>query len=119
MRKPDPLLTTSRRLPSPASLTVQAEKYYKIWGQRVKLFLRGNNVLDANNIQDLEPGNWPQPPQALATDYQVFYSETGRAGGAYLGDDMNEDGVQDWVPLNDPRVFQEGRNIRVGIGVSF
>ncbi len=49
----------------------------------------------------------------------MFYSETGRAGGAYLSDDLNEDGVQDWVPLNDPRVFQEGRNIRVGIGVSF
>ncbi len=119
VRKPDPLLTNSRRLPSSASLTVQAEKYYKIWGQRVKVFLRGNNVLDARNIQDLEPANWPQPPQANTTDYQVFYSETGRAGGAYLSDDLNEDGIQDWVPLNDPRVFSEGRNIRVGIGVSF
>ncbi len=118
-RKTDPSLTNSRRLPSTSNLTIQAEKYYKIWGQRVKLFLRGNNVLDAKNIQDLTPGNFPTPPQAGAFDYQIFYTETGRAGGAYLGDDLNEDGVQDWVPLNDPRVFAEGRNIRVGIGISF
>jgi outer membrane receptor for ferrienterochelin and colicin len=118
-RKVDPSKTNSRRLPSTSNLTIQAEKYYKIWGQRVKLFLRGNNVLDAKNIRQLSPGNFPNPPQAGTLDYQIFYTETGRAGGAYLGDDLNEDGVQDWVPLNDPRVFAEGRNIRVGVGINF
>ena len=118
-RKTDPLLTNSRRLPSTSNLTVQAEKYYKIWGQRVKLFMRGTNVLDAKNIRDLEPQNFPQPPNSSAFDYRVFYTETGRAGGAYLGDDVNEDGIRDWVPLNDPRVFAEGRSIRMGVGVSF
>ena len=114
-RRTDPLKTNSRRLPSTTSLTVQAEKYYKIWGQRVKLFLRGNNILNARNLQNLNPSNWPSPPQASIFDYTVFYTETGRAGGAYLGEDENEDGVQDWVPLHDPRVFAEGRNIRMGI----
>ena len=46
-------------------------------------------------------------------------SLTGRAGGAYLSDDVNEDGVQDWVALNDPRVFGEGRSIRIGATVQF
>ena len=76
-------------------------------------------MLDASNIRDLSPTNWPTPPQASFYDYDVFYTETGRAGGAYLGEDLDEDGVQDWVPLNDPRVFDEGRNIRVGIGIMF
>jgi outer membrane receptor protein involved in Fe transport len=118
-RKEDPLLTNSKRLPSNASLTIQAEKHYKLWGQEVKLFVRGNNVLDAQNISDIDPGHFPNPPQAGFDDYRIYYTETGRAGGAYLGDDLNEDGIQDWVALNDPRVFGEGRNIRVGVGVKF
>lgn len=118
-RKTDPLLTNSRRMPSTSSLTVQAEKYYKMWGQRVKVFLRGTNLLDAENIVNLEPSNFPSSPQSGGFDYRIFYTETGQAGGAYLDEDLNEDGIRDWIPLNDPRVFGEGRNIRVGIGVSF
>jgi outer membrane receptor protein involved in Fe transport len=118
-RQFDPMLTNSRRLPSTSTLTIQAEKHYRIWGQEVRLFLRGNNILDATNIQVLVPGHFPNPPQAGINDYEVFYTETGRAGGAYLGEDLNEDGIQDWVPLSDPRVFQEGRNIRLGVSVRF
>jgi len=118
-RKTDPLLTNSRRLPSTSSLTVQAEKFYRIWGQRVKFFLRGTNLLDTQNIAELEAGNWPRPPNTDFYDYRIFYTETGRAGGAYLEDDLNEDGIRDWRPVNDPRVFAEGRNIRLGVGVSF
>ena len=106
-------------MPSTSFLTLQAEKHYRIWGQRVKFFVRGNNVLDTKNVSFLNPGNFPNPPQAGIFDYQIFYTETGRAGGAYLGDDVNEDGIQDWVPLNDPRVFAEGRSIRLGVGVQF
>ncbi|NNF06181.1 MAG: TonB-dependent receptor [Candidatus Eisenbacteria bacterium] len=118
-RQTDPLLTNSRRLPSTSNLTLQGEKYYRIWGQRVKVFARGTNLLDARNIRDLEPSNWPGPPQASAFDYRVFYTETGRAGGAYLDEDVNEDGIRDWIALNDPRVFSEGRSIRMGVGISF
>jgi len=118
-RKADPLKTNSLRLPSNSNLTIQAEKHYKIWGQEVKVFVRGNNVLDTKNIALLSPSDFPVPPQAGQFDYQIFYTETGRAGGAYLGEDLNEDGIQDWVPLNDPRVFSEGRNIRFGVGVKF
>jgi outer membrane receptor protein involved in Fe transport len=118
-RKADPLKTNSLRLPSNSNLTIQAEKHYKLWGQEVKFFVRGNNVLDTKNILDISPGHFPAPPQTGDFDYQIFYTETGRAGGAYLGNDENEDGIQDWVALNDPRVFQEGRNIRVGASVKF
>jgi hypothetical protein len=49
----------------------------------------------------------------------VFYTETGRAGGAYLGEDADGDGADDWVALSDPRVFAEGRNLRIGVGLRF
>jgi hypothetical protein len=51
-------------------------------------------------------------------DYTVYYTETGRAGGAYQLD-TNADGIPDWVSLRDPRVFGEGRNVRLGISVTF
>jgi hypothetical protein len=118
-RKIDPSNTNAGRLPSITNLNLQAEKHYRMWGQDVKFFFRGNNVMDASNISDLEPTNWPTPPGTNSNDYRVFYSETGRAGGAYQGEDVNGDGVEDWIPVNDPRVFQEGRNLRVGVGVKF
>ena len=118
-RKLDPRATNAGRLPSTTNLSVQAEKHYRVWGQDVKFFVRGNNLLDATNIFQLEPTNWPNPPGTNANDYRVFYTETGRAGGAYLGDDVNSDGVPDWVPVNDPRVFTEGRSVRMGAGVRF
>jgi outer membrane receptor for ferrienterochelin and colicin len=118
-RKIDPSLTNAGRLPSITNLNLQAEKHFSIYGQDVKFFFRGNNVLDALNISNLEPSNWPNPPGTNSNDYRVFYSETGRAGGAYLGEDRNGDGSEDWIPVNDPRVFAEGRNLRVGLGVKF
>ena len=118
-RQADPLLTNSRRLPSSSSLTIQAEKHYRIWGQQVEFFVRGNNVLDTRTIVNLSPTDFPPVPQFDSQWYQAYYTETGRAGGAYLSDDHNEDSIQDWVPLNDPRVFGEGRSIRVGATVQF
>jgi outer membrane receptor protein involved in Fe transport len=118
-RQADPLKTNSLRLPSTSSLTIQAEKHYRMWGQEVKFFIRGNNILDARNLAILAPLEFPPPPQTGLFDYQIFYTETGRAGGAYLGEDVNEDGIQDWVSLNDPRVFSEGRSVRIGVGVKF
>ncbi|HEX7879833.1 MAG TPA: TonB-dependent receptor [Candidatus Eisenbacteria bacterium] len=118
-RKVDPSLANAARLPSTTKLDIQAEKHFSIYNQDVKVFFRGNNVLDARNLNDLEPSNWPNPPGTNTNDYRVFYTETGRAGGAYLGDDVNGDATEDWIPVNDPRVFTEGRNLRLGVGVKF
>ena len=118
-REVDPSLTNAGRLPSTTKLDIQAEKHFNIYNQDVKLFFRGNNVLDTRNLNDLEPSNWPNPPGTNTNDYRVFYTETGRAGGAFLGDDVNGDATEDWIPVNDPRVFTEGRNLRLGVGVKF
>ena len=72
----------------------------------------------AENISNLQPQLWPDN-QVNATSYQVYYTETGRAGGAFLTQDLDGDGHEDWVPVNDPRVFQQGRVIRIGLGVQF
>ena len=118
-RQIEPEVVNSRRMPSEANLDVQAEKYYTVWGQRFKVFLQSRNVLDSKNITDLEPSNDFTGPALRGNDYQIYYTETGRAGGAYLGDDQNGDGIEDFVPLNDPRVFGDPRAVRVGVSFSF
>ncbi len=118
-RRPDPVLNNSRRLPSQARLTVDGDKYYKVWGQNVTLFFDARNVLDAKNISSLETSSYPNPYiNTAGSDYRIYYTETGRAGGAYL-QDMNGDGILDWVPVNDPRVFDEGRSVRMGVSITF
>jgi outer membrane receptor protein involved in Fe transport len=118
-RRPDPVLNNSRRLPSDAALTLDGDKYFKVWGQNVTVFFDARNVLDAKNIQAVSQGTFPNPfVNNSGDEYLIYYTETGRAGGAYL-QDTNGDGILDWVPLNDPRVFAEGRNVRMGVSVTF
>ena len=120
-RRPDPALDNSRRRPSASRLTVDGDKFYKVWGQNVTLFFDARNVLNAKNIDNLSAnGNgFPNPYiNTAGNDYLIYYTETGRAGGAYL-QDTNGDGLLDWVPVSDPRVFEEGRNVRMGLSITF
>jgi len=118
-RELNPQLTNSRRRPATTSLDVRAEKLYQLWGQDLKVFLQSRNVLDARNITSLSPLNWPPPPGRSSTDYVTYFAETGRAGGAYVGDDVDGDGQGNWVPLNDPRVFGDPRNVQMGVQFTF
>jgi outer membrane receptor protein involved in Fe transport len=118
-RRADPKLENSRRLPSKSNLTVDGDKYYKIWGQNVTLFFDARNVLDVPNIQSITQAIFPNPYINAAGDpYAIYYTETGRLGGAYL-QDINGDGSLDWVPVQDPRVFEEGRSVRMGLSITF
>jgi outer membrane receptor for ferrienterochelin and colicin len=117
-RRQDPALVNSERLPSTSTLSVQAERFFRVWGQSVTFYLQGTNLLDAENITELQPSLWPNNG-VNSNSYTVYYTETGRAGGAFLTQDMDGDGREDWYPVNDPRVFQQGRVIRVGLGVQF
>ncbi len=118
-REQDPALVNSERLPSATTLDVQAEKHYRIWGQHLTVFMQGMNLLDAKNISLLQPSNWPPAPYGTTQDYVIYYAETGRAGGAYNAGDVNGDGIDDYFPVNDPRVWREGALIRMGIGIRF
>jgi outer membrane receptor for ferrienterochelin and colicin len=117
-RQIDPATVNASRLPSTSTLSVQAERFFRVWGQSVTFYLQGTNLLDAKNITELQPSLWPNN-QVNADSYIVYYTETGRAGGAFLTQDLNGDGKEDWFPVDDPRVFQQGRVIRVGAGVQF
>ena len=117
-RRIDPATVNASRLPTTSTLAVQAERFFRVWGQSVTFYLQGSNLLDADNITELQPSLWPNN-QINGTSYVTYYSETGRAGGAFLTQDLNGDGREDWFPVNDPRVFQQGRVIRVGVGVQF
>ncbi len=115
-REITPEMVNSRRLPSTTTVDVRLQKYYSVWGKRLSVFLQARNLLDAKNIRTLSPGNWPTPP--LSTQYVQYYTETGRAGGAYLAD-HDHDGIAEFIPLNDPRVFDDPRTVRMGISFSF
>jgi TonB-dependent receptor-like protein len=117
-RRQDPATVNSARLPSTSELRLQAERFFKVWGRSVTFYVNGFNLLDAKNIEDIQPDLWP-PGAINSRSYQIYYTETGRAGGAFLTQDRTGDGVDDWFPVNDPRVFGQGRVIRVGVGVQF
>jgi len=117
-RRQNPELINSRRLPSVSTLSMQGERFFRAWGQNLTLYVQATNLLDANNISDLEPSLWPEGA-INARSYDIYYTETGRAGGAFLTQDQDGDGREDWFPVHDPRVFAAGRTIRVGLGVQF
>jgi len=114
----DPATVNASRLPSTSTLSLQAERFFRVWGQNVTFYLQSTNLLDAQNITQLQPSLWPDN-SVNSHSYIVYYSETGRAGGAFLTQDQNGDGKEDWYPVNDPRVFEQGRVIRIGAGVQF
>lgn len=119
-RRADPVLANARRRPMRASLNLDGDKFYKVWGVPLTFSFEARNALDAKIIRSLSPGAIANPNINLSggDDYTTYYTETGRAGGAYL-QDRNGDGTLDWVPLRDPRVFEEGRRVRVGVSASF
>jgi hypothetical protein len=117
-RRRDPALENSLRLPSTSTLSLQAEWMFRVWGQHGTFYVQGSNLLDAINITDLQPDLFPNN-QVDANSYKIYYTETGRAGGAFLTQDLNGDGTEDWYPVYDPAVFQQGRVVRVGLGVQF
>jgi len=117
-RQQNPELVNSKRLPSTSTLSMQGERNFAAWGQNLTLYVQATNLLDAQGIVALQPDLWP-PGTISSQSYNVYYSETGRAGGAFLTQDQDGDGREDWFPVHDPRVFQAGRSIRVGLGVQF
>ncbi len=117
-RRQDPELVFSERLPSTSTLSMQGERSFRAWGQDLTLYVQATNLLDADNIGTLQPALWP-PGAINEQAYEIYYTETHRAGGAFLIPDQDGDGREDWFPVHDPRVFNPGRTIRVGLGLQF
>jgi outer membrane receptor protein involved in Fe transport len=118
-RLQDPLDENANRLESTHRLSVQGRKKFNIYGRELTLFFEGRNLLDEDILlpgQD-QPGVFPQMAVAQMDDGS-YLTETGRFGGAYL-QDIDDDGRDDFVPVNDPEVFEQHRIWRIGFGFEF
>ncbi len=118
-RLQDPEAENSLRLPATNQLSLQGRKKFSIYGRELTLFFEGRNLLDEDIL--LPGGDAPgvYPGMVVAQmDGGSYLSETGRYGGAYL-EDINDDGIDDFVPVNDPTVWQDHRVWRVGFGFEF
>jgi len=117
-RRQNPDEVNSERLPSTSTLSMQGERFFRAWGQNLTLYVQASNLIDAKNINSLQPTLYPGG-SINGESYTIYYTETGIAGGAFLTPDQTGDGREDWYPVHDPRVFEQGRVIRVGLGLQF
>jgi outer membrane receptor protein involved in Fe transport len=116
-RRQDPLLENSERLPATYDLRLQAERHVNFYGQHLILYLQGLNLLDQDQVEIIQPGIFPGTIEAQNAGLP-YLTETGKFGGAYL-QDIDGDTRDDFVPINDPRVFAQHRLFRIGIGWMF
>jgi hypothetical protein len=118
-RLQDPTRENSMRLPSTHRLRVQGSKKFNVYGRELTFFFEGRNLLDEDIL--LKHGDRPgaYPPMIVAQmDNGSYLTETGRFGGAYL-QDIDDDGRNDFVPVNDPTIWDQHRVWRMGIGFEF
>jgi len=116
-KKQDPLLENSRRFPAQHTINFRGEKFFKIYGQDLRLFFDGRNLLDQKIIVDPTPLVFPGLQNATSA-YLAYATEQNQFGGAYLND-SDGDGQDEFVALNDPRVYGQRRLFRVGLGFEF
>ncbi len=117
-RRQDPLDENSRRHPATYEVRLQAERNVNFYGQDITLYLQGLNLLNEDNVAQIAPGLNPGLNNGATNGGVSYLTETGKYGGAYL-QDVDGDNVDDFVPLNDPRVFAQHRLFRVGVGWRF
>ncbi|MBN2184364.1 MAG: carboxypeptidase-like regulatory domain-containing protein [Candidatus Krumholzibacteriota bacterium] len=118
-RRQDPMDENSRRLESTHTINLQGRKKFNIYGQELTLFFEGRNLLDEDILQlgGTSPGVFPNMANATM-DGGSYLTETGLYGGAYL-QDLDEDGIDDFTPVNDPTIWASHRQWRIGFGFEF
>lgn len=118
-RRQDPLWENSRRLNSTHIINIQGRKKFNIYGQELTLFFEGRNLLDEDMLlpNGTAPGIFPGMVNARM-DGGSYLTETGQYGGAYL-QDIDEDGIDDFIPVNDPTIWSPHRQWRIGFGFEF
>ena len=100
-------------------INIQGRKKFNIYGQELTLFFEGRNLLDEDVL--LPGGNAPGVYPGMVNarmDGGSYLTETGQYGGAYL-QDIDEDGIDDFIPVNDPTIWGTHRQWRIGFGFEF
>lgn len=118
-RRQDPLRENSKRLNSTHIINIQGRKKFDIYGQELTLFFEGRNLLNEDVLipNGTAPGVFPLMPNARM-DGGSYLTETGNYGGAFL-QDLDEDGIDDFTPVNDPMIWDSHRLWRMGFGFEF
>jgi hypothetical protein len=118
-RRQDPLWENSRRLPATNVINIRGRKMFNLYGQELTLFFEGLNLLDDDILTPggTEPGVFPLMQNA-SMDGGSYLTETGQYGGAYL-QDINQDGVDDFIPVYDPTIWDSRKTWRIGFGFEF
>ena len=118
-RLQDPKVENSNRLDQVHRLSIQGRKKFNVYGRELTLFFEGRNLFDQDILLPGEdaPSTFPGM-EVAAMDGGSYLTETGRFGGAYL-QDLDDDGRDDFVPVNDPTVFEQHRVWRLGFGFEF
>jgi hypothetical protein len=118
-RRQDPLWENSKRLPATNVINLQGRKMFSIYGQELTLFFEGRNLLNQDILTPggVSPGAFPGMQNA-SMDGGSYLTETGQYGGAYL-QDINQDGVDDFIPVNDPTIWDSRKAWRIGFGFEF
>jgi len=118
-RRQDPLWENSKRLPATHMINIQGRKKFDVYGQELTLFFEGRNLLDEDVLlpNGTAPGVFPNMVNARM-DGGSYLSETGQYGGAYL-QDIDEDGIDNFIPVNDPTIWSPHRQWRIGFGFEF
>ncbi len=119
IKKQDPMAENSERLPATFSLDIQLERNINFYGKRLSLQLQGFNVLNQDVVLTPGgPGIAPGMVNGAAGAGRSYPTETGKYGAALL-QDANGDGLDEFIPFVDPRVFGQHRLFRFGIGYYF
>ncbi|HEY5133103.1 MAG TPA: TonB-dependent receptor [Candidatus Krumholzibacteriaceae bacterium] len=118
-RRQDPLWENSKRLPATNVINLQGRKMFSIYGQELTLFFEGRNLLNQDILTPggTAPGAFPGMTNA-SMDNGSYLTETGQYGGAYL-EDINQDGVDEFVPVHDPTIWDSRKAWRIGFGFDF
>jgi hypothetical protein len=118
-RLQDPAAENSLRFPATHSLSLQGRKKFSIYGRELTLFFEGRNLFDRDILVPGGDSPTVYPGMVVANmDNGAYLTETGRYGGAYV-QDIDDDGRDDFVPVNDPTVWSDHRVWRVGFGFEF
>ncbi|MBM4130552.1 TonB-dependent receptor [bacterium] len=118
-KRQDPMLENSERLPSTYSLDIQLERNVNVYGKRLSLQLQAFNLLDQDVVLAYGgAGIAPGMINGAASLGVGHLTETGKFGAALL-QDADGDGVDEYIPIVDPRTFGGHRLFRLAIGYYF
>ena len=118
-KRQDPMLENSERMPATYSLDVQLERNINFYGKRLSLQLQAFNLLDQDMV--FAPGGggiFPGMINGAGYAGGPHLTETGKYGAALL-QDADGDGVDEFIPITDPRTFGQHRLFRIGVGYYF